>query len=114
MHLQSLCPTHGQSKSLLRHSSWERRWKHFADAARWISKLVTYGVGEFRTVQLDAGHTRITYSFKFKGDQFSGELGAMDPWLFRVYFLDPEYADMMKDVLIGYQHEAEARPAIPR
>jgi len=65
------------------------------------AKPIEYGVGEFRTVQLDAGHTRITYSFKLKGDQFPGELGAMDPWLFRVYFLDREYADMMKDVLLG-------------
>lgn len=77
------------------------------------AKPVEYGVGEFRTVPMDAGHTRITwtYSFKLKGDEFPGEFGALGRWLFRVRFLDGEYAAMMKDVLNGYKQDAEARPA---
>ena len=77
------------------------------------AKPIEYGVGEFRTVPLDAGHTRITwtYSFKLKGDIFPGEFGALGRWLFRVRFLDGEYAAMMKDVLNGYRQDAEARPA---
>jgi len=80
------------------------------------AKPIAYGVGEFRTVQLDAGHTRITwtYSFKLKSGVFPGELGAFGRWLFRVRFLDGEYAAMMKDVLNGYKQDAEQRPAISR
>jgi hypothetical protein len=80
------------------------------------AKPVEYGVGEFRTVPLDAGHTRITwtYSFKLKEDLFPGELGALGRWLFRVRFLDREYAAMMKGVLNGYKRDAEERPAISR
>jgi hypothetical protein len=80
------------------------------------AKPIAYGVGEFRTIQLDPGHTRITwtYSFKLKTDVFPGELGAFGRWLFRVRFLDGEYAAMMKDVLNGYKRDAEQRPAISR
>ena len=80
------------------------------------AKPISYGVGEFRTVQLDAGHTRITwtYSFRLKDDVFPGELGGFGRWLFRVRFLDSEYAAMMKDVLSGYKHDAEARQAMPQ
>jgi hypothetical protein len=75
------------------------------------AKPIAYGVGEFRTVQLEPDHTRITwtYSFKLKEDTFPGELGAFGQWLFRVYFLDREYAAMMKSVLNGYKQDAEAR-----
>lgn len=80
------------------------------------AKPIAYGVGEFRTTQLDPGHTRITwtYSFKLKTNVFPGELGALGRWLFRVRFLDGEYAAMMKDVLNGYKLDAEQRPAILR
>lgn len=80
------------------------------------AKPIEYGVGEFRTVQVDAGHTRITwtYSFKLKADVFPGELGAVGRWLFRAGFLDREYAAMMKDVLDGYKQDAEERQAISR
>jgi hypothetical protein len=80
------------------------------------AKPIAYGVGEFRTVQLDSGHTRITwtYSFKLKDDVFPGELGAFGRWLFRVRFLEGEYASMMKDVLNGYKQDAEERQAASR
>lgn len=80
------------------------------------AKPIAYGVGEFKTVQLDVEHTRITwtYSFKLKNDVFPGELGAFGRWLFRVRFLDNEYAAMMKGVLNGYKQDAEQRPAISR
>lgn len=80
------------------------------------AKPISYGVGEFRTVQLNAGHTRITwtYSFRLKDDIFPGEFGEFGRWLFRVRFLDSEYAAMMKDVLNGYKHDAEARQPVVR
>jgi hypothetical protein len=80
------------------------------------AKPIAYGVGEFRTVQSDSGHTRITwtYSFKLKEDVFPGELGAFGRWVFRVRFLEGEYASMMKDVLNGYKQDAEGRQASSR
>jgi hypothetical protein len=77
------------------------------------AKPIEYGIGEFRTVQVDPGHTRITwtYSFKLKTDEFPGELGAAGRWLFRAYFLDRDYAAMMKGVLNGYKQGAEAGQA---
>jgi hypothetical protein len=73
---------------------------------------VAYGVGEFRTVQIASAHTRITwtYSFKLKDDVFPGYLGALGRWLFRVGFLDRDYAAMMRGVLDGYKTTAEAHP----
>ncbi len=78
------------------------------------AKPIAYGVGEFRNVQLDSGHTRIswTYSFKLKEDTFPGDLGALGRWLFKVGFLDRDYADMMKSVLRGYQVTATELPAV--
>jgi hypothetical protein len=37
------------------------------------------------------------------------DLGTIGRWLFRVRFLNGEYAAMMKDVLNGYKQDAEAR-----
>jgi hypothetical protein len=42
-----------------------------------------------------------------KDDVFPGELGALGQWLFRVGFLDREYAAMMRGVLEGYKTAAE-------
>jgi hypothetical protein len=80
------------------------------------AKPIEYGVGEFTIVQPDAGHTRITwtYAFKLKTDVFPGEFGAFGRWLFSVYFLNREYADMMKDVLNGYKQDAEERQVTSR
>ena len=78
------------------------------------AKPIAYGVGEFKTIQLDAGHTRITwtYSFKLKTNVFPGDRGTFGRWLFRVRFLDGEYAAMMRDVLNGYKQDVESRPPI--
>lgn len=73
------------------------------------AKPIVYGVGDFKTVQQDPGHTRITwtYSFKLKDDTFPGDLDAVGRWLFKVSFLDRDYAAMMKGVLRGYRATAE-------
>jgi hypothetical protein len=77
---------------------------------------IAYGVGEFRTVQTDNAHTRVTwtYSFKLKDDVFPGSFGALGRWLFRVRFLDRDYAAMMRTTLSGTKTDAEARPIDPR
>jgi hypothetical protein len=93
----------GQSGS----SAWFRYivWNYQTPKARPIA----YGVGAFRSVQIDDSHTRVTwtYSFRLKDDVFPGELGALGRWLFRVGFLDREYAAMMLGVLEGYKAAAE-------
>jgi hypothetical protein len=83
-------------------------WNYTTPKARPIA----YGVGDFKTIQLDSGHTRITwtYSFKLKDDKLPGDLGALGRWLFQVEFLDRDYATMMKTVLRGYETTAEAQP----
>jgi hypothetical protein len=76
------------------------------------ARPIAYGVGEFRTVQIDPARTRVTwtYSFKLKEDVFPGSLGALGRWLFRMGFLDRDYAAMMRGVLNGYKTDAEQRP----
>ena len=85
-------------------------WNYTTPKARPIS----YGVGDFKTVQQDAEHTRVTwtYTFKLKGDTFPGELGALGRWLFKVDFLERDYAAMMKGVLRGYQEAAEKMSSV--
>jgi hypothetical protein len=75
---------------------------------------VSYGVGDFKTVQQDPGHTLVTwtYSFKLKSDTFPGEFGAVGRWLFKVWFLDRDYGAMMKGVLQGYQETAGSMPSV--
>jgi hypothetical protein len=57
-----------------------------------------YGVGHF--VRTDLGRTRVqwTYSFQLNRSRFPGDLGRIGDFLFRVGFLDREYAEMMREV----------------
>lgn len=66
-------------------------------------------IGEFRSLQVDGSHTRVswTYSFKLSADLFPGNLGAFGRFLFRVGFLDRDYASMMRGVLNGYKVSAQ-------
>lgn len=84
-------------------------WNYTTPKARPVS----YGVGDFKTVQQDPGHTLVTwtYSFKLKDDTFPGEFGSLGRWLFRVDFLDRDYAAMMRGVLQSYKEAAEQIPA---
>lgn len=69
------------------------------------AKPIEYGVGEFVYTDLGGGRTRIvwTYSFKLKEHEFPGYLGAFGRYLFRVTFLDRQYAAMMRETLKGNQ-----------
>ena len=73
------------------------------------ARPIAYGVGEFRSFATDGSHTRVTwtYSFKLKEDVFPGNLGTLGRFLFRVGFLDRDYAAMMRGVLNGYKATAE-------
>jgi hypothetical protein len=79
------------------------------------ARPIAYGVGEFRSVQIDNMHTRVTwtYSFRLKDDIFPGNLGGLGRFLFRVGFLDRDYAAMMRSVLAGYKTTAEHQPGGP-
>jgi hypothetical protein len=76
-------------------------WNYTSEVARPIE----YGVGEFRDSEIDGGRTHIvwTYSFKLKDHEFPGYLGALGRYLFRVTFLDRQYAAMMRATLRGNQ-----------
>lgn len=83
-------------------------WNYTTPKARPIA----YGVGDFHYSDIGGGRTHIswTYSFKLKEDKFPGSFGALGRLLFRLYFLDREYADLMRGVLNGYKTDAEQRP----
>jgi len=72
-------------------------WHYTSSQARPIE----YGIGEFRDIQIDAGHTHIvwTYSFKLKDNEFPGYFGCFGRYVFKVGFLDRQYAAMMRATL---------------
>ena len=80
-------------------------WHYTSSQARPIE----YGVGDFRYTDAGGRRTHITwtYSFKLKEDRFPGYLGAFGRYLFRVGFLDRQYATMMRTTLDGTRKNAE-------
>jgi hypothetical protein len=74
-------------------------WNYTSAAAR----PILYGVGDFHHTDLGDGRTRVvwTYSFMLKRERFPGDLGCFGRYLFRVGFLDRQYADMMRATLKG-------------
>jgi hypothetical protein len=84
-------------------------WNYTTAAARPIH----YGVGEFHYVVIDPTHTAIhwTYSFALDESRFPGYLGSLGQFLFRVAFLDRDYAELMKSVLATTKQFAERAPA---
>ena len=81
-------------------------WNYETEAARPIH----YGLGEFvhSTIDGDRTHVKWTYSFALKGDEFPGYLGSFGQWLFRVSFLDRQYAEMMSGTLARQKAKAES------
>ena len=75
------------------------------------ARPVAYGIGDFRSIAIDGSHTSVTwsYSFRLREDVFPGNLGSLGRFLFRIGFLDREYAAMMRGVLSGYKSSAEGR-----
>jgi hypothetical protein len=78
-----------------------------------VARPIEYGVGEFRDSEISGGRTHIvwTYAFKLKDQEFPGYLGAFGRYLFRVGFLDRQYAAMMRATLQGNQAPAKDRPS---
>ena len=79
-------------------------WNYTSEAAH----PIRYGVGDFQYHAIDATHTLIhwTYSFALDRTRFPGYLGGLGNFLFRVVFLDRQYAELMKGVLAGYGRAA--------
>jgi len=72
-------------------------WNYTTEKAR----PILYGVGHFVRTDLGDGRTRVrwTYSFQLNRRSFPGDLGFLGDFLFRVGFLDREYAQMMRRTL---------------
>lgn len=72
-------------------------WNYTSEKAR----PVVYGVGYFVRTDLGDGRTRVvwTYSFQLNRQRFPGRLGSFGDFLFRIGFLDREYAQMMRRTL---------------
>ena len=79
-------------------------WNYTSPKARPIA----YGVGEFIYSAVgDRTHIHWTYWFQLNRHRFPGILGSLGTYLFRVIFLDREYADLMRSVLAGTKSDAE-------
>jgi hypothetical protein len=80
-------------------------WNYTSEAAH----PILYGVGDFHDAELGGERTHIvwTYSFMLKQERFPGELGSFGRFLFRVGFLDRQYADMMRATLNGTKANVE-------
>lgn len=74
------------------------------------AKAVDFAVGEFVRTAIDADTTKVewTYSFVLKKNRIPGCLGALGRWVFRTFFLNRSYADMMRHTLEAEKNNAEA------
>lgn len=80
-------------------------WNYTTEKAR----PIRYAVGDFHFAAIASDRTRIvwTYSFALDPQRFPGYLGAVGNFLFRVTFLDRQYAELMRNTLAGYNTAAE-------
>jgi hypothetical protein len=85
-------------------------WNYTSERAR----PIVYGVGHFVRTDLGAGDTyvRWTYSFQLNRNRFPGFLGRVGDFLFRVRFLDRQYAEMMRGSLAGSKARIEGNTSV--
>jgi hypothetical protein len=103
--------------STLEEQALEREQKDTESRLRYLvwnyaspkGRPVEYAIGEFRTSQVDASHTLLIwiYSFKLRNSVFPGRLGEFGHWLFRVTFVNRDYATLMRSALQRYKENAE-------
>ena len=79
-------------------------WNYTSRAAG----AIRYAVGEFVFTAPTPDSTQIvwTYSFALRRDHFPGYLGRLGDFLFRIGFLDRDWAEVMRNVLNGYKTAA--------
>jgi hypothetical protein len=97
---QVLTREHGENSYRFRYQVWN----YTSRAAGAIS----YAVGEFVFTRPTPDSTQIvwTYSFALRRDRFPGYLGKLGDFLFRISFLDRDWAEVMRNVLKGYRTAA--------
>jgi len=80
-------------------------WNYTTEKAR----PIVYGVGDFHYTAIAGNRTHVTwtYAFQLNRRRFPGELGGFGDFLFRVGFLDRQYADLMRTTLVGIKTTAE-------
>lgn len=80
-------------------------WNYTTPRAR----PIIYGVGDFLETDLGDGHTRIhwTYAFRLRPDRFPGDLRPVGRLLFRAFYLDTRYAELMRGALAVRKASAE-------
>lgn len=79
-------------------------WNYTSRAAG----AIRYAIGEFVYTAPSPDNTQIvwTYSFALRPDRFPGYLGGLGDLLFRISFLDRDWAAVMRNVLNGYKTAA--------
>lgn len=84
-------------------------WNYTTPQAR----PIIYGVGDFLETDLGDNRTLIhwTYGFRLRSDQFPGYLGPFGRWLFRKFYLESRYAELMRGALAVRKTNAEREPA---
>ena len=84
-------------------------WNYTSTSAR----AVRYGIGHFVRTDLGDGrtHVRWTYSFRLEPTRFPGRLGGLGRLLFRLWFLERDYAKMMRGTLAGSKARIGRTPA---
>ena len=80
------------------------------------ARPIVYGLGEFLYSGMGDAATRVhwTYSFELNRHRFPGYLGSFGDFLFRVGFLDRQYAELMRGTLKGLKTDAESRSVVGR
>jgi hypothetical protein len=80
------------------------------------ARPIVYGVGEFVYSGMSEKSTRVhwTYAFELNRHRFPGYLGSVGDFLFRVGFLDRQYAELMRGTLAGLKTDAESRSVVDR
>jgi len=83
-------------------------WNYTSEKAH----AVSYGIGEFVYEERSENETRIRWSYSFALDDshFPGNFGALGRFLFRKFFLEGDYATMMRGVLASIKAAAESTP----
>jgi hypothetical protein len=83
-------------------------WNYTTPQAR----PIIYGVGDFVETDLGDGRTRIhwTYAFRLRPDRFPGYFGPLGSMLFRIFYLDTRYAELMRGALAVRKANAERVP----
>jgi hypothetical protein len=83
-------------------------WNYTTPQAR----AIVYAVGDFLETDLGDGRTRVhwTYAFRLRPDQFPGSLGPFGRMLFRKFYLETRYAELMRGALVVRKETAERPP----